>query len=181
MTSRRDIPPRYVPELPFPPYTYTPGVAPHPVSDPAGHAFGKEHQRPTAIEPTRWRESREFLFAVDLFNYGYYWEAHEVWESLWLSAGRSGLVADFLKGLIKLAAAGVKLREGRAVGVQRHTDRARQLFQGVQASAGMNSFLGLSFPALLAICDQLNVVSPPPVGAEPRAALPPLALEMSDP
>jgi hypothetical protein len=69
-----------------------------------------------------------FLWGVDLFNAGCYWEAHEIWESLWHAAGRTGPAADFLKGLIKLAAAGVKLREGRPAGLRRHAERARELF-----------------------------------------------------
>ena len=46
------------------------------------------------------------------YNAGYYWEAHEAWEAAWVIAGRQGPTADFYKGLIKLAAAGVKLYEG---------------------------------------------------------------------
>ena len=52
-----------------------------------------------------------------------------MWEQLWIKFGRSGRDADFLKGLIKLAAAGVKSREGRPVGIQRHACRAGELFR----------------------------------------------------
>ena len=55
-----------------------------------------------------WSQSHDYLLGCDLFNHGYYWEAHETWEGLWNACGRSGTTADFLKGLIKLAAAGVK-------------------------------------------------------------------------
>jgi len=63
-----------------------------------------------------------------LFNAGYYWEAHEAWEGVWIAAGRKGLLADYVKGLIKLAAAGVKVREASAIGAQRHFARAEELF-----------------------------------------------------
>ena len=43
-----------------------------------------------------------------MFNGGFYWESL-AWESLWLACGRKGVVADFLKGLIKLAAGMLKL------------------------------------------------------------------------
>ena len=36
-------------------------------------------------------------------------KSHVAWESLWMACGRKGAVADFLKGLIKLAAAGVNV------------------------------------------------------------------------
>ena len=54
-----------------------------------------------------------FRRGVALFNAGYYWEAHEAWEGLWHAYGRRGPTADVLKALIKLAAAGVKVREGQ--------------------------------------------------------------------
>lgn len=91
---------------------------PHPQSDPAGHSFGQSHAP----------QADDFDYAVDLFNLGYYWEAHEAWEALWHEAGRRGPRADYLKGLIKLAAAGVKAREANAQGVRRHAQRASELF-----------------------------------------------------
>ncbi len=73
-----------------------------------------------------------FRYAADLFNHGYYWEAHEVWEQLWVAAGRQDAHADFLKGLIKLAAAGVKCRQGQIEGVRRHALRAAALLAGAR-------------------------------------------------
>ncbi len=129
-------PPRTVPDVPFPPYTYIPGRHPHPISDPDGHSFGQELPTPVPPANDTWQSSREYLYGIDLFNYGYYWEAHEVWESLWHACGRRGVIADFYKGLIKLAAAGVKAREGRPAGVQSHARRARELFECTKEEAG---------------------------------------------
>jgi hypothetical protein len=118
--------PRYS-TTPLPPYSYVSGFTPHPVSDPRGHMFGQPHVAAPPFDPSAWRQSVEYLYAVDLFNHGFYWEAHEAWESLWHAAGRRGPVAIWLKALIKLAAAGVKAREGNAVGVQRHARRSLEL------------------------------------------------------
>lgn len=123
---------RYAPEMPFPAYAFVPGQHPHPVTDTRGHSFSHRPVVPSPLEPRAAFDSREFRFAVDLFNSGYYWEAHETWEQLWVVAGRTGVVADFLKGLIKLAAAGVKAREGKPVGVQRHVTRAAELLESVR-------------------------------------------------
>ena len=71
-----------------------------------------------------------------LFNAGYYWEAHESWESLWHAHGRRGPTAELLQGLIKLAAAGVKVREGRPAGVRTHASRAARLFEKSRSEAG---------------------------------------------
>ncbi len=66
-----------------------------------------------------------------LFDAGFYWEAHEAWEQAWISTGRSGVTADFLKGCIRLAACGVKCLAGNPLGAKRHALRAVQLFETV--------------------------------------------------
>jgi uncharacterized protein len=125
--------PRYS-SAPLPPYSYVPGHTPHPVSDPAGHMYGQPHASAPPLEPAKWRESAAYLYGVDLFNHGFYWEAHEAWESLWHAAGRTGATASWLKALIKLAAAGVKAREGNAVGASRHARRSLELAAEARAS-----------------------------------------------
>jgi uncharacterized protein len=119
--------PRYYPERPLPPYSYVPGLTPHPTSDPRGHSFGHAESVAQPLEEGSYERNAAYLYALDLFNHGFYWEAHEEWETLWHAAGRRGPTADFLKGLIKLAAAGVKAREGRQAGVRRHAERAGEL------------------------------------------------------
>lgn len=95
--------PRYS-SRPLPPYRHEPGKTPHPERHPEGHLFGKD------LEP---RED-DFLYAVDLFNARYWWEAHVYWEGLWAAA--SGTEAELLQGLIQLAAAMVKRRAGNREG-----------------------------------------------------------------
>ncbi|MCH7686501.1 MAG: DUF309 domain-containing protein [Planctomycetes bacterium] len=121
--------PRFAPDQRLPPYSYVPGRFPHPVSDPQGHSFGADPLPAELLEPNRWQTCRAYLYGVDLFNHGYYWEAHEAWEGLWHACGRTGPTGWFLKGLIKLAAAGVKAREENTRGMQRHARRAAELFQ----------------------------------------------------
>jgi hypothetical protein len=119
--------PRYCEQRKLPPYSYVPGRSPHPASDERGSSFGHHEPPASALDESSWRNNETWLFALDLFNHGYFWEAHEAWESLWHAAGRRGPTADFLKGLIKLAAAGVKAREGRPNGVRLHAARAGEL------------------------------------------------------
>jgi len=103
----------------LPKYTYVPGITPHPVSDPAGHAHGSP--RPAA--------TGSLAPGMCLFHHGFYWEAHEAWEAEWLAAGRTGPHGDMIKGFIKLAACGVKCLEGNAAGAKRHARRAQELLQ----------------------------------------------------
>lgn len=119
----------------YPPYSYVPGGPwPHPKSNPAGHSYGKPEICVKSIEPAKLLESSEMRWAIELFNQGFYWESHEVWESLWHAAGRKGEVADYLKALIKLAAAGVKVREGLPAGVRSHASGSARLLNQLASS-----------------------------------------------
>lgn len=148
---------RLAPELPLPPYTYVPGRAPHPTSDPAGHSFGQTDDQPVAIDPARPLQCRAYCYGIDLFNHGYYWEAHETWEAIWHGCGRRGTTAGFLKGLIKLAAAGVKAREGRPAGTRRHGRRAAELFRQTASQHGPRAthYLGLPLAELIGWSDAI--------------------------
>lgn len=121
------------PMPPLPPYTHIPGVTPHPINNPAGHAHGTDRavRLVTATTLTTLLREPECQRGFTLFHHGYYWEAHEEWEALWRSLGRTGPLADFIKGLIKLAAAGVKAYEHQSPGIARHAARARELFTTV--------------------------------------------------
>lgn len=116
-------------QRPFPGYSYVPGKNPHPSSSPAGHSYGQPEPEVAVFHPARWQDCETYLFGIDLFNAGYYWEAHEQFEAVWKAVGRSGDVADFLKGLIKLSAAGVKQLKSRPEGFRRHMARAMTLFE----------------------------------------------------
>src|SRR6476661_2839439 len=136
--------PRYCPDRSLPSYSYVPGLAPHPISDPNGHSFNAHHAVVQPLDESSYESNPVYLYAIDLFNHGFYWEAHEEWEQLWHAAGRSGATADFLKGLIKLAAAGVKLREGRASGVKQHAQRSAELIKIATSSLLKHKTFGLS-------------------------------------
>ena len=88
---------RLVPDESFPPYAFVPGRFPHPTADPAGHSFGTNPALPSRVEPDQWQVCRPYLYGIDLFNGGYYWESHVAWEGLWMACGRKGMAADFLK------------------------------------------------------------------------------------
>jgi uncharacterized protein len=162
--------PRFVPDWAFPPYTFIPGRRPHPVSDPRGHQYGQAPEPAAPLDPEHWQASRDYLRGLDLFNHGYFWEAHEAWEGLWHACGRTGTTAAFLKGLIKLAAAGVKHLEEVPNGVRSHGSRAAELFAAVARERGADEhFLGLSVKGLLALATTVGEQDWP---AEPPMLLP---------
>lgn len=151
------LPPRWLPQEPFPIYAYVAGKFPHPTRDANGHRNARSPHDLGIPEAHRWKDCWHYLRGIDLFNYGFYWEAHEAWETLWHAAGRKGQMADYLKGLIALAAAGVKAREGRLAGVRSHALRALNLFTQTQERLENQSreFMGLNLSALIALTRQI--------------------------
>jgi len=149
---------RLVPDQPFPPYAYIPTRSPHPVRDPEGHSYGEGHQKVKPPDPERWQKCRPYLYGIDLFNHGYYWEAHDAWEVVWLACGRKGVTADFLKGLIKLAAAGVKAKQGQARRAQRQAKRAEELLKQTANAIGSakKCYMGLPLAQLVNFAKRLQ-------------------------
>jgi len=131
MTSHSSSRPRWLPERRFPAYAYLPGRQPHPVRDPGGHSYDPSGRggrvEPNIVAAGASLGSEEFRFGLDLFNHGYYWEAHEAWEGLWQMSEKRDPLRMFFKGLILLAAAGVKIREGKRAAALRHAGRAASL------------------------------------------------------
>lgn len=148
MTTALTARPRLLPDRSFPAYAYLPGRQPHPVRDPGGHSHGSH---PPVVAAETALSSEPFQWGIDLFNHGYYWEAHEAWEGLWQAARRTPQHRLFFKGLILLAATGVKLREGKPAAAARHAGRAAKALR--QVPVGPNRMferaMGLS-PAVLA-------------------------------
>ncbi len=151
---------RLLSSIELPAYAFIPGTSlPHPIRDPRGHSYGRKRISPPALTNDNWSTHKNYLVGLDLFNYGYYWEAHEEWERLWKSSGPDSLTGRFLKGLVKLSAAGVKVREGSIHGVRRHAASAGEVFADVAAEADLDHFCGLEFTVLQFAADrsaQLN-------------------------
>ncbi len=98
-----------------------PGRFPHPTAHAAGHSFvapGQPHHRAAFVPAERWRESEDYLYGCDLYNYGYWWEAHEAWEGLWQVTDKRGVQGRFLQCLIQVAACHMKLFEEKREGVR---------------------------------------------------------------
>ena len=74
-------------------------------------------------------------------------------------AGPDTAVGRFLRGLIKLAAAGVKVREHSIHGVRRHAASAGEVFADVAAEIGTDRFCGLEFTMLQFAADRAAQIS----------------------
>ena len=133
--------PRYLPERAWPVYAYRPGHDPHPTRDLEGHSRGLPEDDSPAEPPARWLDSPRYLRGIDLFNHGYGWEAHEVWESMWHRPAEA-TQAQWLQALIQLAAASVQESIGHADGRTRLCHRALDHLRCVH-EAGHRVYMGL--------------------------------------
>lgn len=142
---------RFLPSRDFPPYIFIPGVNPHPKKE-GGHMEGEGDPVAEKIDVLHPEMNLFLRYSLDLYNYGYYWESHVFFEALWNAHGRTGSVADFLKGMIKLGAAGVKFQIKQPQNAVAHLERARELFNSIMNAEG-SIFLGFKLDDLIAKID----------------------------
>lgn len=121
----------------LPPYRFVPGDAPHPTRDPDGHSFGERAPALRPWSPAEWRELDEWLWAVDLFNAGYWWESHEALEGLWHAAGRTTPAARFVQALVHLSAACLNRRRGHIEAAHRQAERAVRGLRAASAAPAL--------------------------------------------
>lgn len=76
--------------------------------DPEGHSYNQAPEKLAAFELEQWHTCETYLYGIDLFNHGYWWEAHEALEAVWVAAGRQTETGLFIQGLIQIAVAHLK-------------------------------------------------------------------------
>jgi len=103
--------PRYT-TLAFPSYRHVPGRTPHPRRHPTGHSFGRPEMSVVVFREDEWRKSSVYQFGIDLYNYGYWWECHEIFEAFWRAAGDGTPAGQCFRGLIQIAAGNLKRQVG---------------------------------------------------------------------
>ncbi len=101
---------RHIRTTEFPAYRFVPGLHPHPFRHPKGHMY-TDGSPPPSIAWVPAKDASvdpQFLFAADLFDHHYYWEAHEAWEAMWHLAPKNSAIRDLLQSLIQCAAAALQ-------------------------------------------------------------------------
>lgn len=72
--------------------------------------------RATSLSTANWKTAPHYLYGIDLFNHGYWWEAHATWEELWHASGHQTDTGRFLQALIQCAGALFKHSQGATKG-----------------------------------------------------------------
>ena len=145
--------PRYS-TRPFPSYRFVPGRSPHPRRDPRGHSYGRPEPQPAAFSLDAWQQSEDYRYGIDLYNFAYWWECHEVFEGLWHAAGHDTEQGNFFQALIQLAAANLKYFLG-------NPPAAHNLFRGgiIRLQNVPPSYMGIDVPRLTEAL-QAHLISP---------------------
>jgi uncharacterized protein len=142
---------------PFPAYRFTPGRDPHPTANPAGHSYeppGTPPRHHEVVSPEKWRDCESYLFACDLYNHAYWWEAHEEWEGIWKAFDKGTVPRRFLQGLIQVSACHLKLFLKHLDGVERLRASSRSHLQVALAGTSESRFMGLDLPRFVTAVDR---------------------------
>ena len=144
---------RYCPDHPFPPYRHVPGTTPHPIRDPRGHSHGLEEDDSPVSLPADWCQTEDYLYGIDLYNFAYWWEAHEAWEGLWNKTEDDCRL--FLQGLIQISASLIKYHMRQLRGLQSLSTNGRkkvhQVLTNLDDPTGL--YMGVNLPEFLACLD----------------------------
>ena len=84
-----------------------------------------------SLRSSDWWTNEDHLFAVDLYNAAFYWEAHVYWERLWALPATEPLARSLLRGLIQLTAAALKKREEQEGGERKLLEKSRASFDAL--------------------------------------------------
>ena len=136
----------------FPAYRYIPSINNHPVRHPQGHSYGRVEEKAEFIAPAHWQRHSLYLYGVDLYNFSFWWESHEAWETLWHLTAKHDVYGQFLQGLIQISAAFIKWYSEQHDGMSRLFRIGRQRLEFV---AGITPvFMGVDLKKHLQMLDQ---------------------------
>ena len=107
------------------------------------------------IGESRWRCCLPYRYGWFLFCNQYYWEAHEMWEAVWQNTRGNSRERFLLQGLIQLANAGLKHRQGNLKAFERILKLVPSFIDAAFPPLGSTDtrkyLLGVSKPAITAL------------------------------
>jgi len=145
--------------FPFPKQKFLPGQGQAHPENLLPEAFQTTDHRRFSAET--WKFSQPYLYAIDLFNSSYWWEAHEILEMLWKETGRRSETAEFLQGLIQICAALLKKSQSVPAGALRLKKKGI-----LHLSARKGTYLGIETNELIQAIEryfQKPVIHPPQI------------------
>jgi uncharacterized protein len=146
-TARAQAAYRAAYDWPLPLEPYLPGLTKRPDGDDDVHRVAAMAPDPT--DPKAWRENAAYLAGFRLYNAGFGWEAHEVWEPVWMHAAPHSAERCLLQGLIQLANARLKFAMKRNQAGSRLVGIAGGLLEQASFAATCEEVMGVDLSVLL--------------------------------
>jgi predicted metal-dependent hydrolase len=109
--------PRYT-DRALPGYRHLPFQNAHPFLDKGGHSYGETLTPPEEFDAQNWQHCEEYLYCIDLFNNGFWWETHERLKFISMATSQESETNQFIRGIIQIAAALLKHFMGEEGGAQ---------------------------------------------------------------
>ena len=139
---------RYCPNREFPPYSFIPthNLNPNRIG---GYREGIPDPISTPLDKDNFFKHKDYLFAIDLINHGYYWESHVYFEAIWHAHNRRGNIANYCKAMVKISAGAIKHKQGRISSAERLFNGANKIFNNLPNTF----FLGIKTTELIKISE----------------------------
>lgn len=133
---------RLVPDISLPSHAHVPGSRSKPDLVPLEHA---KDLAPDVTKAQDWQDNVPYLYGHDLMRAGYYWEAHEVWEAVWLATPANSPERLLLQALIQKANARLKSAMQRDNAAARLHTQVEELRLDLIARLGgqMDKYMGV--------------------------------------
>ncbi|MGB7206139.1 MAG: DUF309 domain-containing protein [Anderseniella sp.] len=134
---------RRVPDIPLPTHAHVPGTG---TSADIGPLNQAKAMAPAVTLADGWQENKAYLYGHDLMSAGFFWEAHEVWEAVWLVAPANSAERVLLQALIQRTNALLKHKMGRPNAGKRLDAMVETLMLDLASRlpAQKKSFMGVS-------------------------------------
>ena len=122
-----------MPDLTLPDYAYVPGQTPR--HDEA--IFEVYHESVSAgLSLEDLKATLAWQAGLVFYDKGYFWEAHEVLEPVWMATPRNSAEHQLVQGIIQLANAALKARMKRPNAALRLCGKARDHIRAARSAGG---------------------------------------------
>ncbi|MEP3245870.1 MAG: DUF309 domain-containing protein [Sneathiella sp.] len=108
---------------------------------------------PAQIIADDWCHIGAYQQGLAFFEAGFFWEAHEVWEAVWVKCAPNSREKYLLQGLIQVANACLKVRMRRKRGALKLAQEASMLIREAFLSKPDVRVMGVSFKDITAELD----------------------------
>ncbi len=122
-----------MPDIALPDYAYVPGETPR-------HDEGLFLPYHDSVQPNttvqKLPKTLAWRAGLAFFDQGFFWEAHEVLEPVWMATPRNSAEHQLVQGIIQLANAALKAKMNRPQAARRLCTKARDHLRAARSAKG---------------------------------------------